>query len=279
MEAATVNRIVPFSSVDGPGNRTAIFLQGCGYQCKYCHNPETIRQCINCGECVKACKSGALSLADGKVKYDVGKCVLCDECIHTCRNLSSPRTARMTSEAVMDIVTKNLPFVRGITVSGGECTTWRDFLVELLAMAHEKGLTTLLDSNGSYLFEKDPKLMAVTDGVMLDVKAWDINEHIALTGVSNENVKANLTYLLKEKKLSEVRVVVVPELMNAIETVSMVSKELVKYSSEDVRVKIIKYRSNGVRAEFKSLVPPTDEFLLELKDIALGFGLRDIVLI
>ncbi len=279
MEYATVNKIVPFSSVDGPGNRTAIFLQGCGYRCKYCHNPETISQCINCGECVKVCKSGALSKADGKVEYDIKKCVLCDECIHTCRNLSSPRTSVMSTMEVMDIVSKNIPFVRGITVSGGECTTWRNFLVELLTMAHEKSLTTLLDSNGSYLFENDPELMAVTDGVMLDVKAWDIGEHIELTGTKNENVKANLSYLLRTKKLSEVRVVVVPELMNALETVSMVSKELVKYSCQDVRVKIIKYRSNGVRTEYKSLVPPTDEFLLELKDIALGFGLRDIVLI
>ena len=37
-----VNRIIPFSSVDGPGNRTAIFLQGCNFNCLYCHNPETI---------------------------------------------------------------------------------------------------------------------------------------------------------------------------------------------------------------------------------------------
>jgi len=37
-----VNRIIPFSSVDGPGNRTAIFLQGCNFNCSYCHNPETI---------------------------------------------------------------------------------------------------------------------------------------------------------------------------------------------------------------------------------------------
>ena len=26
-----INKIIPFSSVDGPGNRTAIFLQGCNF--------------------------------------------------------------------------------------------------------------------------------------------------------------------------------------------------------------------------------------------------------
>jgi pyruvate formate lyase activating enzyme len=37
-----INKILPFSSVDGPGNRTAIFMQGCNFNCAYCHNPETI---------------------------------------------------------------------------------------------------------------------------------------------------------------------------------------------------------------------------------------------
>lgn len=279
MELATVNKIIPFSSVDGPGNRTAIFLQGCNFKCKYCHNPETINGCINCGECVKVCKTGALYIKNNSVNYDRAKCVLCDECIHTCRHLSSPRVSVMSTDEVIEEVAKNVPFIRGITVSGGECTKWRNFLVELLAKAKEKGINTLLDSNGSYRFEDDPELMAVTDGVMLDVKAWDSKEHENITGSSNENVIANLRYLLSCDKLAEVRVVVVPELFDARETVKQVSYELKKSSHENVRLKIIKYRSNGVRTEFKDLVPPTDKFLLELKDIALSFDLRDIVLI
>ena len=38
---APVNKIIPVSVVDGPGNRTAVFLQGCNISCAYCHNPET----------------------------------------------------------------------------------------------------------------------------------------------------------------------------------------------------------------------------------------------
>ncbi|WP_353894134.1 radical SAM protein [Proteinivorax hydrogeniformans] len=42
MNSLYVNKIIDFSFVDGPGNRLAIFLQGCNLNCGYCHNPETI---------------------------------------------------------------------------------------------------------------------------------------------------------------------------------------------------------------------------------------------
>ncbi|MEA3424244.1 MAG: radical SAM protein [Bacillota bacterium] len=37
-----INKIINFSSVDGPGNRLVVFVQGCNLNCIYCHNPETI---------------------------------------------------------------------------------------------------------------------------------------------------------------------------------------------------------------------------------------------
>jgi pyruvate formate lyase activating enzyme len=49
MKRAPVNKIIPFSNVDGPGNRTSIFFQGCPFNCLFCHNPETIHLCVSCG--------------------------------------------------------------------------------------------------------------------------------------------------------------------------------------------------------------------------------------
>lgn len=279
MITASVNKIIPFSSVDGPGNRTAVFLQGCNFNCQYCHNPETINHCIHCGHCVGYCPTGALSIAEGRVQYDHTKCVLCDACFTHCPNGGSARVRPMTAESVMGEVVRNMPFIRGITVSGGECTLQRDFLVELLTLAKETGLHTLVDSNGSYDFSADEELMAVTDGVMLDVKAWDAEAHFRVTGAHNDVVLKNLCWLAARGKLTEVRTVIVPELFDCEETVRNVCAVLRETDSLSTRYKIICYRPNGVRQQYRHLKSPSADTLQSLADIAAEYGLTDIVII
>ena len=88
---APVNKIIPFSLVDGPGSRTAVFLQGCNIRCAYCHNPETQVECISCQACVKPCPAHALSIANGKVVWDNSICINCDNCIKVCQHKSTPK--------------------------------------------------------------------------------------------------------------------------------------------------------------------------------------------
>ncbi|WP_455716482.1 YjjW family glycine radical enzyme activase [Anaerosporobacter sp.] len=277
---AIVNKIIRFSSVDGPGNRTVVFLQGCNFNCRYCHNPETIGTCNQCGACLRYCKTDALSLVDGKIVYDREKCVNCDECFHHCPHGSSPKTSRMTAGEVFAEIKKNMPYIRGITISGGECTLWRDFLVDLLTLAKNEGLSTMLDSNGTYDFSKDSELMDVVDAVMLDVKAFDRSEHVKITGMDNEMVLSNLRYLAECDKLFEVRTVAVPELFDVghtVEETSRVLKELGK--QESIRYKLIKFRPIGVREEYRSYDTPTDEYMNQLCEIAYTNGMKDIVII
>ena len=86
----------------------------------------------------------------------------------------------MSASDVIERVKKQMPYIRGITVSGGECTLQSEFLRELFFLAKKLSLSTFLDSNGTYNFSSDTELLSVTDGVMLDIKAFDNEEHIAM---------------------------------------------------------------------------------------------------
>lgn len=286
-----VNKIIPFSSVDGPGNRTAVFVQGCNFNCHYCHNPETRAVCISCGVCVATCPAGALTRsAEGLVLFDPTKCVGCDTCIHTCTHDASPRIRYMNAEEVYAEVRRNVPFIRGVTVSGGECTFYPAFLHDLAILAKKDGLGFLLDSNGSYDFEADPaELLSVIDGVMLDIKAYDAADHRAVTDVDNTLVLKNMRFLADRGQLYEVRTVIVPELFDTEKTIVDTACALQPYLSRQkhwpanegtsIRYKIIKYRPFGVREAYRSFTPPTDAWLEHLADLARAEGMTDIVII
>ena len=278
---AEVNKILHHSVVDGPGNRAAVFFQGCNFHCAYCHNPETIAMCTSCGHCVEVCPAGALTLQNGKVRWQQELCCECDRCIHECAHLASPRTKDYTAGEIMEEIRKDLPFIRGLTVSGGECSMQRDFVVELFRLAKAEGLSTLMDSNGSYDYSKDEELLAVCDGVMLDIKAFDEEEHKKLTGQSREMVLKNAVYLAGCGKLEEIRTVVVPEFLSGEETVEKVGQMLEPYLKEQkIRYKIIAYRPFGVRVPYKeTLRSPSAEELERCKEIAKSYGFSEVVVI
>lgn len=294
---ALVNKIIPFSAVDGPGNRTSVFLQGCNINCLYCHNPETRKVCIGCGQCIEACPSGALSwnTEDGSrpsakageekrnspfLRYDPEKCTLCDTCIHVCRYDASPRILELTPEETFEKIARQIPFIRGVTVSGGECTLYPEYLTELFTICKDNGLTTLLDSNGTLDFKMYQGLLAVTDGVMLDIKAFSEEDHKKVTGSSNQKILENAKYLASIGKLFEIRTVIVPGLFDGEATVREASDMLKPYQSvHKIQYKIIAYRPMGVRKEYAGFPVPDEEYLKKLADIARYEGMEKIVII
>jgi len=272
-----VNRIIPFSSVDGPGNRTAIFLQGCNFNCSYCHNPETINVCNNCGACVSACHYSALEFKGSNVVWDKVACSKCDECLKFCKRNSSPKAQCMSVEEVVGEIEKNKFFISGITVSGGECTLQSEFLTQLFIKVKNMGLTCYVDTNGSVPLWEHKELVDVMDMAMVDIKSFNKEEHERLTGMGNTTVIENVKYLSKLNKIYEIRTVIVPDVLDNYSNVDKISK-LMAILNPDIRYKLIKYRPIGVRIDMINSCTPSDKIMNELADIARGNGCRNITL-
>ncbi|MFZ5368377.1 MAG: YjjW family glycine radical enzyme activase [Spirochaetota bacterium] len=274
-----VAKILPSSAVDGPGNRAVVFLQGCDFNCKYCHNPETRSGCIHCGLCVPACPAGALSVYEGKVFWDSERCTDCGTCLQVCPHSSSPKAQTLTVTEVLQRLSRYFPFIRGLTISGGECGLQAAFLTSLVRRARKvHQLGSLIDTNGSTDYSRLSELVEDAEGFMLDVKAWDGAEHRALTGAPNDMVLKNLEYLGRLGMLYEVRTVVVPGLFNAEQTVCEVSRALVSCGSR-ARYKIIAFRPQGVRPQYRDLPQPDRKELVKLAMLARSMGVQEVVMV
>jgi pyruvate formate lyase activating enzyme len=272
MTKVPVNRIIDYSLVDGPGNRTALFLQGCNFRCLYCHNPETMGLCEGCGICVKGCPRGALEAAPGMPRWLEARCTGCDACIRNCPRNASPRIRWMDSGEAALRVLANRPFIRGLTCSGGECTLYRDFLKELFSRLTPAGLDCLIDSNGSTDFAEEPELLDLCGGVMLDVKAFDPALHRELTGRDNGVVLRNAEFLARAGKLAELRTVVCARDYGARETIEGLAGLLNPRASGGIPYRIIAFRPWGVREKYRGLGRPEGAVLEGLQKLALDLG-------
>lgn len=278
MNRAPVNRILEHTLVDGPGNRSIVFLQGCNIGCKYCHNPETQRLCEGCGVCAEQCPAGALTLADKSLVWNQTACTGCDTCIRVCPHYSSPKVSWRTAKEVFQEIERNRPFIRGITVSGGECSLYLPFVQELFERCQAVGLSCLMDSNGTVPLWDKP-VMTVCDGVMLDVKAWEDDCFHRLTGGHNKVVKENLRWLAKSGKLTELRIVCLEGYVDAPLVIRGTAGELSEETRRSTLLKLIRFRPVGVRGELAQTPPPGTAYMEELEELARACGYERIRII
>ena len=198
------------------------------------------------------CPTGALRFdEESQVVWDSLKCAQCDTCIRLCPHDASPKIRWMTVEDVLSEIHRTLPYIEGITTSGGECTLQNDFLIELFTEIHKLGKTCLIDSNGSFDFAADPRVLSVSEGVMLDVKAVERSWSDQLISYPRDIVLKNLDYLLSVGKLYEVRTLVFPGRDRE-------NEETIRYVAEHIGsscyYKIIRYRPYGVRERYQKLL-------------------------
>lgn len=261
---ATVNKIIHFSNVDGPGNRMAIFFQGCNINCVYCHNPETINKCINCMQCIKYCETKAITVENGTINFNEKLCKECDSCIKNCPHGSSPKTKEYSVDELFKIIDEYKLFIRGITVSGGEPTLQAQFITELFKKVKSLGITCFVDTNGFFDKEKISELIDVTDKFMVDIKA--VNKLEYLCGTKQKNNLENLKYLLELDKVYEVRTVIVEDYLDVENTVSTVSEILKHYP--EVEYRLIPVHSTGLKEVQKEKLQgkiPTEEYMKQLR--------------
>lgn len=231
-----INTILPFSNVDGPGNRMAIFMQGCDIHCTYCHNPETINFCNDCKDCVPVCENEALTIEGEKVIYNSELCGHCDACIDICKNNASPRTLLMTPEDLFTQIYLYQNFIQGVTFSGGEPTLQWQFVNAVFKLMEPLELTRFVDTNGFFDREKIKPLIMNTDKFLFDVKGMENLETLCRTKKHN-NID-NLKYLLSLGKVYEVRTVITSDEAAFEHTIETVKAILEDYP--EIQYRIIK---------------------------------------
>ena len=249
---ATVSKVLNFSCVDGPGNRLVIFLQGCNFNCSACHNPHTIGQCNDCGECIDACHAGSLTLQGGQIQFDPTACDHCDACIEACPSNANPMVYRLAVDEVLELIRKRKSFLSGITVSGGEATVQLKFIIELFqavkADPELARLTCFIDSNGHLGVSGWSKVLPVTDGVMLDIKAFDNSLHKTLTGNSNERSLNSIRAVHAAGKLEDLRFLLIPGKTDSTTELDSLA-HFVSSLGEDVKVRLNAFQHHGVRGD------------------------------
>ena len=269
-----INQILPQSFVDGPGNRSVVFLQGCQFNCLYCHNPYTIQFCNACGVCVDHCPVGALAWVSGQVVWHDAVCVECDTCIDVCPNDSSPKVKSQTPDETWQILQTYQPFISGVTVTGGEPTCQPDYLLDLLRTIKDSSdLDTCIETNGGVGAGVMEKLLQALDYVMVDLKAFDPETHQKLTGQPNARTLETIRRVAAAGKLHMVRTTVVPGYTDGEENIAASARFLAALNP-DIHFRLLRFRPHGTRTVASSWSSPSDETMDHLVAVAQQAGLH-----
>ena len=230
------------------------------------------------------CPGEALQFAESgtAIKWDQSRCLRCDTCIKVCPADSNPHSQWLELELLLEKIRRSAAFLSGVTVSGGEATQQPEFVFELFKSIKNdsslKHLSTMIDTNGSAERSTWNKLLPVTDGVMVDLKAFEDKVHKKLTGTGNAQVLLSIQYLLEVDKLFEVRLLIIPG-WNDQEPMLQKTAEWLSQQSTNISIKILGFRQHGVRSEYPQLQQATPEVLEKVSSTFQNFPFKSIQLV
>lgn len=209
MSQAVIFNIERGSLHDGPGVRTVVFVKGCTLGCRWCHNPEGISpkpqllryesRCISCGRCAEICPTGAIT-NNGAV-FEISRCKECGRCAAVCPSEAILMCGEcMTEQEVFNYVMRDKRYYGtegGITLSGGECLTSRQFCADLLCLCRDAGIHTAIESALFVPWESAAAALPFCDLFIADIKIADSDRHREFTGEPNELIKTNIKRLFE----------------------------------------------------------------------------------
>lgn len=234
---ASVHSIESFGSVDGPGVRFIVFLNGCKMRCAYCHNPDTWKlqeTTHSSDELLKqALRYKPYWKENGGITVSGGEPLL-------------------QMDFLIDFFTKAK--AQGIHTTLDTCG--QPFTRE-----------------GEW-FTKFNQLMEVCDLVLLDIKHINTNKHKLITGHPNENILDMATYLSEIGKPVWIRQVLVPELSDDEDDLKKL-KEFIDSLNNVEKVELLPYHTFGIpkwdalgyEYKLRNTQPPTKEELEKAKKI------------
>ena len=193
-----------------------------------------------------------------------------------------------TAAEVAEIVLKDRIFYEhsggGVTVSGGEPLMQAEFTYSLLSILRTEGIHTVLQTCGQGSSAWLSKIAAVTDLILFDYKESDDGLHKNWTGVSQDQILANLELLAVEGVKVVLRCPIIPDLNDHSDHFAGIAKIAARMPNIE-HVELLPYHNYGLEkamqvgvSQRKNLRVPSHEEVLTWRDAVLHAGYDNVLI-